>query len=148
MPEFVATTEVPCKTCGGPTFAPYVDTDGTEHDGYYCNADGHLTYPRATTKHPTSATPTEFTKATLEDPAGERTLPGYGGLKAPAARTTVVVGTAEYDHLIAAGWTVVETWLVWTCTTCGMRDSDSPHAYYPGTSHREMYGHDSTRTEL
>jgi hypothetical protein len=93
---------------------------------------------------------TSFQKATLQNPdMTDRRDPGTGLFFSPE-RSTEIVGTEACDRLLARGWEIVETWNVWTCQTCGMRDSDRDHAdweseHFGPVSHLDRYGHESVR---
>jgi hypothetical protein len=45
-PTFVASDDVPCADCGGPTIPPYTDAAGRRFDGFYCEGCGWTTYVR------------------------------------------------------------------------------------------------------
>ncbi len=98
----------------------------------------------------TSTAPKTFQKATLQN-AEERRDPMTGLLFNPE-RSTEIVGSEAYERHVAEGWTVVETWNVWTCAFCGMNDSDREHAaweaeHFGPITHLDRYGHVSVRPE-
>ncbi|WP_130011970.1 hypothetical protein [Serinicoccus sediminis] len=90
--------------------------------------------------------PATFRKAILQHNNNGR-RPGPNGYLAAAPTCTEVVGSEEYDRLIAAGWHVVESWQVWRCVTCGGYDSDRQSADLVGMAHVERYGHESVRPD-
>lgn len=95
---------------------------------------------------PAQRPPDTFRKAVLQK-GDAQPFPGSGGYLVHAPTCTEVVGTPDYERLLAAGYRVVESWQVWRCQTCGAFDSDREHDGMVGMSHPERYGHESVRPD-